>query len=270
VVLAEQTAELPTGVELPYVRHGDPSGIPVVFVHAIADSWHAFELVLPHLPDSIHAIVPSQRGHGDATRPDSGYRPADFANDLTAFIDVLELERVVVVGGSSGGFVARRFALDHPDRTLGLVFLGSPRSLRDKPEVMEMWDTTLSKLTDPIDPVFVREFAERTLANTVPERFLDTMVQENLRVPARVWIETMAGLLEDDSVDRLGAITAPTLIIWGDRDGVLPASDQEALASAIPRARLAVYRGTGHAVYWEEPERVASDLVGFVEGLEVR
>ena len=266
--LAEQRAELPTGVTLPYVRQGDPAGVPALLLHAIADSWRSFEPVLSHLPASIHAIAPTQRGHGDATRPDSGYRPADFADDLAAFVDELELGRVVVVGGSSGGFIARRFALDSRDRTRGLVLLGSPRSLRDKPEAVALWESTLSKLTDPIDPVFVREFAGSTLANPVPDDFLDTIVRENLKVPARVWIETMAGLLEDDSLDEFGAITAPTLIIWGDRDGILPASDQEALAATIPDARLVVYRGTGHALYWEEPERVASDLVAFVERLE--
>ncbi len=59
----------------------------------------------------------------------------DFAADLAAFMDAIQLEAAVIAGGSSGGFVARRFAIDHPERTLGLVLLGSPASLRDKPGV---------------------------------------------------------------------------------------------------------------------------------------
>jgi non-heme chloroperoxidase len=267
VVLAERTVDLPTGVNLPYVQQGDPTGVPILFLHAIADSWRAFELVLAHLPGSIHAFAPTQRGHGDASRPDSGYHPRDFAADVTAFMNALDVERAVIVGGSSGGFVARRFAIDNPERTLGLVFLGSPRSLRDKPDVIEMWDATLSKLTDPIDPAFVREFAASTLARPVPPEFLETIVHENLKVPARVWVETTRGLLDDDSVDELDRITAPTLIVWGDHDAILPRSDQEALVSAIPNARLVIYPGSGHALYWEEPERVAHDLVAFAQSL---
>jgi non-heme chloroperoxidase len=267
VVLAEETVDLPTGVKLPYVQQGDPTGVPILFLHAIADSWRAFELVLPHLPGPINAIVPTQRGHGDAGRPDSGYHPRDFAADLTAFMNALDVERAVIVGGSSGGFVARRFAIDNPERTLGLVFLGSPRSLRDKPDVMEMWDSTLSKLTDPIDPAFVREFVASTLAKPIPPEFLEMIVQENLNVPARVWIETTKGLLDDDSADELDRITTPTLILWGGKDAILPRSDQEALASAIPNARLVIYPGAGHALYWEEPERVARDLVAFAQRL---
>ena len=182
-------------------------------------------------------------------------------------MNAVDLERAVIVGGSSGGFIARRFAIDHPERTLGLVLRGSPRSLRDKPGVMEMWDSTLSRLTDPIDPTFVRQFAASTVAKPVPPEFLETIVQENLKVPARVWIETTRGLLDDDSADELSRITAPTLILWGEQDAFLAKSDQKALASAIPNSRLLLYPDTGHALYWEEPERVARDLVAFAQSL---
>ncbi|HEV8420308.1 MAG TPA: alpha/beta hydrolase, partial [Actinomycetota bacterium] len=250
---------------LQYVEQGDASGTPLILLHGIADSWRSFELVLPHLPASIHAFAVTQRGHGDASRPEIGYRPDDFAADLAAFMDVLHLEAAVIAGGSSGGFIARRFAIDHPERTLGLVFLGSPLALRGKPGVQEMWDSTMSKLTDPIGPGFVRKFAESTLAQPVPPAFLETIVQENLKVPARVWKATMEGLLEDDSSDALDRITAPTLIIWGDQDSILTRSDQEALAEAIVDSRLVVYPGAGHACYWEEPGRVASDLAAFID-----
>jgi pimeloyl-ACP methyl ester carboxylesterase len=262
-----KSVELPNRVKLPYVEQGDSSGVPVVFLHAIADSWRSFERVLAHLPNSIHAFALTQRGHGDASRPPEGYRPRDFSADLAAFMDVLRLEGAVVAGGSSGGFVARRFAIDPPARTLGLVRLGSPAPLRDKPGALELWDSTVSKLTDPIDPGVVREFAEGTLAQPVPQAFVETMVQENLKVPARVWKATFEGLLEDDALGELKKINAPTLIVWGDQDAFLPRGDQETLEAAITGSRLVVYPGAGHAFYWEEPNRVASDLVAFIEGL---
>ena len=93
------------------------------------------------------------------------------------------------------------------------------------------------------------------------------MVLENLKVPARVWRATFEGLLEDETFGELGRVTAPTLIVWGDHDGFLPRGDQEALAAAIAGSRLVVYPGAGHAVYWEEPERVALDLAAFIGGL---
>jgi pimeloyl-ACP methyl ester carboxylesterase len=61
-----KSVELPNGVRLPYVEQGDPSGVPVLLLHGITDSWYSFEPVLPHLPESIHAFALTQRGHGDA------------------------------------------------------------------------------------------------------------------------------------------------------------------------------------------------------------
>ena len=262
-----KSVELPNQVKLPYFEQGDPSGVPVLLLHGYADSWHTFELVLPHLPEFIHVFALTQRGHGDASRPTAGYRSHDFSADLAAFMDALNLDAAVIAGGSSGGFVARRFAIDHPKRTQGLVLMGSPFTLRDKSGVLELWDSTISKLTDPIDPGFVREFAESSLAQPVPQTFLETVVQENLKVPARVWRATFEGLLEDDSSEELDKIKSPTLIVWGNQDTILPLSDQEALAATITGSRLVVYPGAGHALYWEEPDHIASDLVTFTENL---
>jgi non-heme chloroperoxidase len=128
-----QSVELPNQMKLPYVEQGGPSGVPVLLLHAIADSWRAFE--------PIHAFALTQRGHGDASRPAVGYHVYDFASDLAAFMDAIQLEAAVIAGGSSSGFVARRFAIDHTERTLGLVLMGSPAWLRD---------STVSKLTDPV------------------------------------------------------------------------------------------------------------------------
>ena len=128
-----KSVELPNQVRLPYVRQGNPSGVPTLLLHGYVDSWHSFELVLPYLPKAICAISLTQRGHGDASRPPSGYHPRDFAADLIAFMDTLGLKEAVLVGGSSGGLVARHAAIDHPDRVRGLVFLGTPGILKNKP-----------------------------------------------------------------------------------------------------------------------------------------
>jgi pimeloyl-ACP methyl ester carboxylesterase len=122
-------------------------------------------------------------------------------------------------------------------------------------------------LKDPIDPGFALAFQESTLAQPVSSAFLHTVVQESLKVPARVWRSALEGLLEDDFVKDLHRIKAPTLIVWGDRDALCPRSDQETLLDAIAGSRLAVYEGAGHALHWEEPARFAANLVAFGRSL---
>jgi non-heme chloroperoxidase len=262
------TVELPNQVKLQYVEQGNSSGLPLILLHGYADSWRSFERVLPYLPKSIRTFALTQRGHGNSSRPITGYRPRDFATDLAEFMNVLGLKTAAIVGGSSGGIIARRFAIDYPNRTLGLILVGSPLTLKEKPSVLELWYSTISKLEDPIDPGFVRGFMMSQLAQQVPQAFLKTMLRENLKVPARVWMATLEGLLEDDSLEELNRIKAPALIVWGDKDTVIPRSDQETLLERIAGSRLVVYPGAGHALYWEEPAQFASDIVAFIENLD--
>lgn len=263
----EHLATLPGGIEIAFSEQGAADGVPVVFIHGYADSWRSFEGVLEHLPESVHAFAISLRGHGNSSKPAWGYTVGELADDVRQFMDAAGLPAAVVVGGSSGGIVARRLAIECPDRALGLVFLGSPFSLRDHAGARHLLKETISKFEDPVPPDFIRGFQEGTLARPVPPQLLDDVIAESARVPARVWKATLAALLDDDSHEKLGQIRAPSLVIWGDRDATVARADHEHLVAAIPGARLVVYEGAGHSLYWEEPGRVARDIARFIEGL---
>ncbi len=260
-----KSVDLNTGVTIQYVEKGDPSGVPVLMLHGISDSWHSFELVLPHLPDTIRAFSLSQRGHGDSGRPDTGYQLKELADDVKAFMDALEINKAVITGHSMGSVVAKRFVIDYPEWTLGLVVTGAFYSQAKSPVLKELWDSVISQLNDPIDPEFIREFQESTIVRPVQESFFETIVQESLKLPARVWRALAEGGFKDDFSEKLHTIKLPTLIIWGDQDGITTRGDQNAQIEAIQNAQYVEYPDTGHAPHWEEPHRFASDLVTFVE-----
>ena len=260
-----KTVQLPNDVRLQYVEQGDESGVPVLLLHGVTDSWYSFDLMLPHLPNSIRAFALSQRGHGDSSKPESGYRFRDFAQDLEEFFQTLHLDKAVVVGHSMSSAVARRFALDYPERVQGLLLVGSFATLRGNQEIQELWNSDISQLTDPVDPAFVREFQESTISQPLPEDFLNKVVEESLKLPARVWRELFAGFLQDDFTAELHMIKAPTLLVWGAHDLFCSRRDQEILLDAIVGSRLKEYQDSGHAPHWEEPRRFASDLQEFVE-----
>ena len=98
---------LTNGLRLQYAEQGDAEGTPpLIMLHGIADSWRIFEPLLAELPKSIHAYALSQRGHGDSDRPANGYRTRDFVADLRLFMDALLIKKAILIGASSGGFVA--------------------------------------------------------------------------------------------------------------------------------------------------------------------
>src|SRR5688572_27380162 len=88
---ALKSIKLPSGIRLEYAEQGSASGVPVIFLHGYTDSWQSFSQVLPLLPESIHAYMLSQRGHGNSDRPENGYSPEDFAMDIADFMQELKI-----------------------------------------------------------------------------------------------------------------------------------------------------------------------------------
>jgi non-heme chloroperoxidase len=260
-----QWVTLANGITLQYVERGSTTGVPVVFLHGVTDSWRSFEPVLERLPAAVRAFAVTQRGHGLSSKPYEAYGYADMAEDLRGFMDAIELPSAIIVGHSMGSLVAQRFVINDPQRVAGLVLIGGFRTIYRHPGLTEFWDTAVSELRDPIDPGFVRDFQLSTLARKVPTDFLNSVVVESLHVPARVWRATFRHFLwTPDFSSGLTRYGGPALIAWGDRDAFASREDQEGLRRLISDSRLVTYAGAGHAVHWEDPARFADDLLEFV------
>lgn len=263
-MVMENNALVRDGVTLRFIEAGDSKGMPLLLIHGIADSWHSFELLLPFLDRSLRIIAPSLRGHGDSDKPESGYDSKEMADDLIGLMDRLMVEKAVVLGASSGGFIARYLVLRYPERFVGLILLGSPLQLNDNPILRQMYDTKISKFGDEVDPDFITEFVSGLSGTKVPSWFTGMMTKETIKVPSRVWKEYTASLLDEGIPDNIGDIGVPCLIIWGDRDGITSRSDQEEASRLIRDSRLVIHEGLGHMLYWEDPEAVAGDINEFI------
>jgi non-heme chloroperoxidase len=260
------TTRLSTGLRVHYAEQGDKEGEAIVFLHAYVDSWFSYGRVLPLLSPSYHAFAPDQRGHGDSDKPVCCYTANNYAADIDAFMEAVGIEEATLVGDSSGGLIAQRVALDYPARVSRLVLIGSPTTLVNNEIVRELGEETFSGLEDPVSPEFVREFVLGTFDQPVPEEFLEKAVSQSLKVPARVWRDYWEGVaLAVDDTSRLGEIVAPTLILWGEQDALLPREEQERRAAVIPDATLVVYPDTGHLAHWVRPEWVVRELEAFIE-----
>jgi non-heme chloroperoxidase len=258
-----ERVRLESGVELEVAFAGPVDGTPVLFLHGITDSWYSFSLVLDRLPPGLRAIAPSQRGHGDSDRPDCCYEIANFAVDAVQLLDALGVERAVVVGHSMGSFVAQHVAVDWPERVERLVLVGSGPT-GATPPLLEL-ERLVRSFGDPVAPEFVREFQESTVVAPVPAPFMAGVISETGKLPARVWRDAFRGLVAESARKELARIRVPTLVVWGDGDGLFSRDDQDALLRELPQPRFLVYGRTGHAPHWELPDRFASDLRDFLE-----
>jgi pimeloyl-ACP methyl ester carboxylesterase len=263
----ERSVELAGRATLRVVERGDRRGRPVVLLHGLADSWRVFQPTIEELPPSLHIIAVTQRGHGDASRPTVGYGLPDLSADVLALLDALAVERAVIVGHSMGSAVALRFAVDHPERVRGLVLIGAGSQARGTPAARAYWDRVLAELHDPIPRDFVTTMAERSFVKCVPPELLATLIDESAKVPLHVWQGLLAARWRGDGdyANELTRVTAPTLLLWGDRDSRYPRSEQEALLAGIHGARLVVFAGAGHMLHVEEAEWCAREIGAFVD-----
>ncbi|WP_116451870.1 alpha/beta fold hydrolase [Blastococcus litoris] len=256
---------LSTGISTAVSEHGSRDGSPpLVLLHGWAGSRRSFAALLPLLPPALRTVTVDLRGHGDADKPSTGYDLPTLAGDAVAVLDALDLPRAVLVGVSSGGYVAQQVAVDAPERVAGLVLAGAPRSLRGRPPFAD----ELDRISDPVDPGWARAFVGGfTDLDRLPAWYVDVMVEDALRLPAAVWSASFEGLVRSRPPTDDAVITAPALVVSGARDELLAREHTAALVAAVPGAEWIEYPDTGHLVLEEQPDWLAADIAAFVAEL---
>jgi pimeloyl-ACP methyl ester carboxylesterase len=250
---------LRTGITVPCLVHGGAADPPVLLLHAWGESRRSFDRLIPLLT-GFRIYAPDLRGQGEADKPEAGYSLGEQAEDVAAILDALNVPRAFVVGSSSGGYVAQQLAVVHPEKVAALVLAGCPVSLQRRAAFADEVDT----LTDPLDEEWVRDsLSWFPRVHEVPAWYLENLVRDGLRMPAHAWKAILDGLCEATPPTESGTIQAPTLILWGAEDNLLPPGDQDKLAARIAGSVLKEYQGVAHLVLWEVPERVAEDATAF-------
>jgi non-heme chloroperoxidase len=229
---------LGTGPKVHYAEQGHPEGEAIVLVHGWPDSWFSFSRVLAMLPTHYHAVAFDQRGFGNSERPAYCYGIDDLAADLVVFLDAVGIRRASLVGHSLGSFIARRVAETRPERVARLVLISSAVTAANN-KVLVAAQASLRTLQNPVAPEFARQFQASTASRPLPEAFLEQLVAESRKLPARLWREVLDGVLAFDDAADLDRITAPTLAIWGEHDARFPPRGAGAPGSRDPRCQAA-------------------------------
>ncbi len=225
------------------------------------------------LAREFRVLAFDNRGIGESETPSGPYTTEDMAADAVSVLDAAGVERAHVVATSLGGMVAQRLALSHPGRVDRLVLVCTTPG---GGEAHPMPDRTLRLLEEAagLTPAAaLRRFVENALADaTVADRpeLVERIYEYRLAHPPDPtgWQAQAAAGATHDALERLGELGCPTLVLHGDEDAVVDVRNAELLATRVPGARLELYPGCGHLLFWEEPERFARDVAAFLrEGL---
>jgi 3-oxoadipate enol-lactonase len=248
------------GRRLFYERRG--AGEPLLLIQGMAGhhgSWG--EPFLTALARDFDVISFDQRGMGGSDDVPGDFTVADLADDAAALLDALDRPDSHVVGVSLGGMVAQELALRHPARVRRLVIGcsypgGAGASLKASGPIRMM---TAMHAHDEAQAVRAAYVSNLSAAYAADERNYAAFSAMALSVPAAVPVilrQAKAAFAHDAST-RLGAITAPTLVLHGDEDDMMELLNSELIAAAIPGAALHVFEHTGHMFWWEHPAAAA-------------
>jgi pimeloyl-ACP methyl ester carboxylesterase len=245
-------------------------GRPLVLLHAFPLSSAMWLAQREALADTCRVITPDQRGFGGSELGDDEPSLDACADDLVRLLDRLELDQVVLGGLSMGGYVAMAFLRRHADRVAALL-LADTKASADPEAARANRERIAQAVLEDDSTVLVDDVLPSLLgATTVASR---PMVSGRVRGlvqaapgPAVAWAQR-AMAARPDSFDTLRAFERPALVVVGEEDQLSPVGDAQAMADALPQARLAVLAEAGHLTAVETPEAFNAEVAGFLAGL---
>jgi len=256
------------------------SGPPLLFVHGVGGCWQNWLENLPEFARDHRVVALDLPGFGSSEMPSGeAVSVAGYARVFEELLDELSIDAATVVGNSMGGFVAAELAITRPERVSRLVLVAAAGL-----HIAEMRIAAALKHLGPAERVLgffggLAAARSTTLARRARMRglLLSSVATHGDQLPWPIVAEQIAGagrpgflpalvaIASHPLRERLCEIACPTLIVWGDRDRLVPVRDAAAFEQLIPDARKVVYADTGHVPMLERPGRFNADLRAFLE-----
>ncbi|MBV9308702.1 MAG: alpha/beta fold hydrolase [Acidobacteriaceae bacterium] len=253
------------GARLYWEEHG--SGPPVLLIMGLSFTLEMWFRVVPHLIQSYRVILFDNRGIGRSDVPRGPYTIPMMASDAAAVLDAAGVQTAHIVGASMGGMIAQELTLRCPERVLSLTLgcttysglFGKWPNFRKGPNQIGWFRADRLQ----------RERSMRQMLYAV--NTLDELIEEDIGIRCRCnWsykgvLSQLAGILLWSSYRRLPSIKAPTLVVHGDEDHVLPPQNGRIVALRIPGARFELIPHAGHVFVTDQPKVSVQLLLGFLQ-----
>ena len=260
------------GVHIAYEVHGEagPDRPWLVLVHGLGYGRWGWESVVRRLAERFRVTLHDNRGIGASDVPAGPYSASQMASDVVAVLDDAGIDRSHVLGTSLGGMIAQELAVDHAERVDRLVLVSTtPGGEGSYP----MPEATV-RLIGEMPWLPLEESLRRGVENALSPGALaeqPSLVEQinalRLSHPFDLagWQSQAIGGATYNGANRWRSIAAPTLLIHGTADTVVDYRNSKLLASGIPDARLVLFEGAGHLLFWEQPERFVRVVSDFLE-----
>ena len=260
------TAQI-NGITMYYEEQG--SGEPLLLIMGLSGHTLFWMFQAPVLAQKYRVITFDNRGAGRTDAPAGDYSTRQMADDAAALLDHLGIERAAVVGWSMGGMIAQELALAHPQKVKRLVLLASlPRAHAWGHPWLDFGEQAREKGLDPrgltiwslpwmYTPAFMTQL-------DMVQTALDRAALDPFPISAQGFAGQAAACRAHNTLDRLGQVGAPTLVLVGAEDILTPPYYSREMAERIPGARLQILERGGHGMAIEYPQAVNEALLTFL------
>src|SRR4051794_1745421 len=262
----------------------DSSGPVLVLLHGIAGSGQTWDAVLPWLGQRFTVIAPDLLGHGSSAKPRGDYSLGAYASAVRDLLAALGHDSATVVGHSLGGGIAMQFAYQFPERLERLVLVDSgglgaevnlvlrAATLPGAEFVLPLMFSPLTRRAGRVIGSGLGRVGLKANANVVGlAEGVDSLADAEAR---RAFVHTARSVIDPrgqrvDARDRLYlSRDVPTMLIWGDRDPIIPVAHGHRAHELMPHSRLEVFPRAGHFPFNDDPERFVAVLGDFIATTE--
>ena len=247
------------------------SGEPLLLIMGLSYPSYMWHRSRPDLAKRFRTIALDNRGVGQSDAPPGVYPMALMAGDAAAVLDAAGTESAHVFGVSMGGMIAQEFALQYPHRVrsliLGCTAAGGPHAVQAEPEALQALlrrDVTPEESKEAIIP-FIYDAA------TPRERIDEDMAIRMKWYPtAQGYMGQLQGIFGWEAYSRIVQITAPTLVIHGETDRLVPAANSRLIAEKIPGAKLVLIPNASHIFETDQPDVAHHAILEFLAAQQAR
>ena len=272
------------GHEVAYRAGGPPDAPVVVLVHGIAGSSSTWVPVMDRLADSYRVIAPDLLGHGESAKPRGDYSLGAYACGIRDLLAVLDVDRATFVGHSLGGGIAMQLAYQFPEHCERLALVASGGLGKEVSGLLRLLSAPGSEYVLPLflnprlqgvaSPLWRALGALRLRGDSLLEELWETWSRLTDARAQRAFVHTLRAVVDVagqrvSARDRLYlAREVPTMIVWGDRDRVIPVAHAPVAHALMPGSRLEIVPGAGHFLPIERPDLMTDLLRDFIESTE--
>jgi pimeloyl-ACP methyl ester carboxylesterase len=245
-----------------WLEAGD--GWPVILLHAFPQRAEMWRPQLQDAPQGWRLIAPDLRGVGDGPPLDRAVTMDEYAHDVRALLDALEIERAAIGGLSMGGYITFAVFRQEPSRLTAMI-LADTRPQADTPSGREGREQLRRRLADEGPRGVADQMLPKLLSPAAaPETAGAVRAAIEALDPAAIDATIVALMERPDSTPELARVNIPTLVIVGEQDTVTPPADAEAMHAAIARSTLVVIPDAGHLSSVEQPRLFSRALADFL------